>query len=180
MLRFAVVRAAIERLRGAAGRNRSRVPLRGLGAAAIGLLAGFHVWILIARLHDDTITAPAVALRWLGAAALIGLAGFFRRRGVPLLSGRSGLVFWALVLLLHVGATPVPISAVPAEELLAALPFALALPAAFAAASVLPGSAGSRRPRVGRWPRAACREPGPARPSDGFALRFLPRPPPVV
>jgi peptidoglycan/LPS O-acetylase OafA/YrhL len=160
--------------------ERASRPLRGLAVSGFALLAGFHVWILGARLREDAFTDPAVALRWAGAAALLALAWLFRRRGLTVASGRSGLVFWALVLLLHVGAAPATTPALPGDDLLAALPLALALPAALAAAAVGPRGRVRRKAVARARPRPAHHRPAPGRPLSGLALRFVPRPPPAA
>ncbi len=94
----------------------ARVPrraLRWLVGATVALLAVFHGWLLIRRLVDASIAEPEVLLRWLGACGLLAGAAWLRPRGLSLSQGRPALVFWLLVLVLHVGASPVVVSAVP-------------------------------------------------------------------
>ena len=79
--------------------------------SAVATFAGaalvlFHLWLFAGRLRDLSITEPQVLVSWLGAAALGAIALFLRKRNLPLLRGKSGFVFWALVLLLHLGFTP--------------------------------------------------------------------------
>jgi hypothetical protein len=71
------------------------------GPALLALVVLYHAFLLWQRVADLTLLEPAVAARWL--ATLIFLLVLFRlhRRGVPLIWGRKALVFWLLVLLLH-------------------------------------------------------------------------------
>ena len=66
------------------------------------LVVLYHAILLWQRVADLTLLEPAIAARWL--ATLLLLLGLFRlhHRGVPLIWGRKALVFWLLVLLLHV------------------------------------------------------------------------------
>jgi hypothetical protein len=72
------------------------------GPALVALVVLYHAFLLWQRVADLTLLEPAVAVRWL--ATLLLLLGLFRlhHRGVPLIWGRKALVFWLLVLLLHV------------------------------------------------------------------------------
>lgn len=159
---------------------------RALTRAAKGLVAGvggaiglFHVALLFERLRDQTIADPRVAGSWLLAAALGALALELRRHRYPLLSGRTGLAFWLLVLLLHLGVTPAAPLTLRAEQVLA-LPLELAA-AVFAALAALA--------LVGRHsaPLAVRRQFAPVlhlAPRSSLALgslagRFVPRPPPA-
>jgi hypothetical protein len=154
-----------------APRRAARWTLRAAGAG----LALFHAALLAGRLADDSIAEPGVGLRW-GLAALLGaLAVDLRRRGLPLFHGRSGLVFWLLALLLHVGALPAP-SPVRSEELLLALP-AGAL-AALAAGGLLARAVGSAT-RPGRAPVRIATAPARRRAVAPLARRCAPRPPPA-
>ena len=56
---------------------------------------------------------------------LLGVACAFHRRGLSLVRGRSAVVFWVLVLLLHLGPLPMPATS-EAPHGVAALPLALA------------------------------------------------------
>ncbi len=102
--------------------------LRLVGWIATIALVGFHAWLFAGRLRDASLTQPEVQLRWALAAALLGLALFFRRRGLSLLRGRPAIVFWLLALLLHLGPVPLPATLGPVTGLLVALPWALAAP----------------------------------------------------
>jgi len=77
--------------------------LSGLLLAALAAIVALHVALLWDRVVHGRLTDPAVGLRWLGAAVLIGALVALRRLGIPLLWGRRALVFWLLVLLLHMG-----------------------------------------------------------------------------
>ena len=79
--------------------------MRRVGRALTVLVAGFHAGLLGRRLAQAE-ADPAVILRWCGALLLLGVAFWLRRRGLSLRWGRSALVFWLLVLLLHAGAAP--------------------------------------------------------------------------
>jgi len=148
-----------------------RWTLRVAGAA----LALFHAGLFAGRVADASIAEPGVGSRWAIAALLGALALDLRRRGLPLCRGRSGLVFWLLVLLLHVGALPAAPS-VPAEELLLALPAGTLL--AFAAGGLL-ASAGVTALRPDRTSERIASEPVRRRTVAPLARRFAPRPPPA-
>lgn len=66
-------------------------------------LVAFHAWMLFRRVADWSILEPAVLAKWGGAIALVAGTLLFQRfvprhtRGV-----RAALVFWLLVLLLHI------------------------------------------------------------------------------
>ena len=163
-------------------RTRLRAVLIALARAAAVALVAFHVWLLAVRLGDATLLEPGVALRWGAALALAGLAYLFRRHGRPLCSGRSGVVFWLLALLLHLGGAPLPLEPPPlVEDLLIVLPLGVAAPLVLALAAVR---------LAGRSPLATARAHArraawtpPRRPAAGFggpgALR-VPRPPPAA
>jgi len=74
-----------------------------MGAITIAGLVVFHAVLLLERLADASIAHPQVLAQWVGALLLGAGALALRRQGSSLLSGRSALVFWLLVLLLHVG-----------------------------------------------------------------------------
>ena len=104
-------------------------------------MTAYHLWILAARFADGSVLEPLVAGRWLGSAALAGLILVLRSRGGSLWRGRSALVFWLLVVLLHGvggfaadGATYGP--PVPAETLWLTAPLGLAVTAVFWAGAV--------------------------------------------
>lgn len=71
------------------------------GPATATLVVLYHAFLLWQRIADLTLLEPAVAARWV--FTLIFLLGLARlhQRGVPLVWGRKALVFWLLVLLLH-------------------------------------------------------------------------------
>ena len=96
--------------------------MRRVGRALTVLVAGFHAGLLGRRLAQAE-ADPAVILRWCGALLLLGIAFWLRRRGLSLRWGRSALVFWLLVLLLHAGAAP----PTPSLVFLVAPAFALGL-----------------------------------------------------
>ena len=146
----------------------------------MALLVLHHGWLLLGRLRDASISEPAVALRWGLAALVLGLAALFQRRGLTVFSGRSGLAFWLLVLLLHVGVTPVPTVGLPSEKLLVALPLGIATALALALGAAHRAGRAGRAPRPRPSPRSRQQEP-PVRPRPPLvALRFAPRPPPAV
>ena len=148
--------------------------LRAVGYAAVLGLVGFHAWLFAGRLRDASIREPEVLLRWLLAAALLGLALVFKRRGHSIVRGRSAIVFWVLALLLHVGPLPVPA--------VSEAPGALVLPLALAAPFVIGLLAGLALPLGARLHRQWTRRPVRSF-HDGaltpLALRFAPRPPPA-
>lgn len=145
---------------------------------AVTALALFHGWLLCRRLLDATIGEPEVLLRWLGGAGLLAAMAAARRFGLSVSRGRPALVFWLLVLLLHVGASPVVVAGVHAQELLLVLPVGLA--------AALSLSIARRRcatrfrllpPRRVRRARALPRRP----PAPGAGpSHFSPRPPPAL
>jgi hypothetical protein len=138
-------------------------------------LALFHADLFAGRLADASIAEPGVGSRWAIAALLGALAFDLRRRGLPLCRGRSGLVFWLLVLLLHAGTLPAP-SAVRAEQLLLALPAGALL--ALAAGGLFASAGGAARRPDRRLVRIAT-EPFRRRTVPPLARRFAPRPPPA-
>jgi hypothetical protein len=162
---------------------------RATASLAGGALALFHAGLLAERLRDLSIAEPAVLASWLGAAALGTLALYLRRRGLPIASGRSGLAFWLLVLLLHLGLAPAMPATVRAEQLLvlplegvAAFVSATAALAALATlatlAAMLRARSRSDRPLLHRA-RIERPRPLPAHALGSLAARFAPRPPPA-
>jgi hypothetical protein len=155
----------------------------GAGLRLLGLLlVAFHGWLLARRLLDATVAEPAVLLRWLGAVALLGGALLARRRGLSLLSGRSGLVFWLLVLVLHVGASPVVVHGVRPQELLLVLPVGLlaGLGAAARSGRVPPLRFRAPRQRPARLGWLELASPSPHQVLGALPERFSPRPPPLA
>ena len=163
----------------------SRPSLRGAAIGFVrfgaGALVAFHVWLFAGRLRDDSLLEPGVAVRWLLAFALVGLAVLFRRQRLPLGSGRSGVVFWLLALLLHLGGTPLPFPDDPAAELLVALPLGVAAPLVLALAAArfagrAPLATARTRARRAGWtpPRRV------AILLAGLASHVVPRPPPAA
>lgn len=154
-----------------------RSGLRLAGWIATVVLVGFHAWLFAGRVRDASLTDPEVQMRWVLAAALLGLALFFQRRGLSLLRGRPAIVFWVLALLLHIGPIPLPATLEPVNALLVALPWALAAPFVallarrFAARSAAPQHYGSRRSESPRPRHASLLVRSP---------RFSPRPPPAA
>jgi hypothetical protein len=160
--------------------------LGGLSGLGIGGLIAFHLVLFAGRIADASIAHPEVLAQWLGALLLAAGALALRRRGVALGSGRSALVFWLLVLLLHVGfgsgLTPSGEVTGDAHPLLLLLPLA-ALSVTAAAASWSGARAGRLRPLSPAPAARAFPYPGwtprPASFSAGAGPdRFSPRPPP--
>jgi hypothetical protein len=77
-------------------------------AAAGATLAVFHLYLFWDRLAGGDLLDPAVAGRWLAAAALVAGLAALRRIGVPLARGRNAVVVWALVVLLHAWGRALP------------------------------------------------------------------------
>lgn len=82
----------------------SETPHKRLAVRAIKLaLVAFHGWLLFQRVADWSILEPAVLAKWGGAIALVAGTLLFQRfvprqaRGI-----RAAVVFWLLVLLLHI------------------------------------------------------------------------------
>src|SRR5262249_11982336 len=87
--------------------DKSRVIRRTLtvaGLASAAALVLFHVALFAAQIADGRLFEPATALRWLGAALVLGIAVQHRRAGVDLLKSRKGLVLGLVVVLLHASA----------------------------------------------------------------------------
>lgn len=144
---------------------------------AVTALALFHGWLLCRRLLDATIGEPEVLLRWLGGAGLLAAMATARRFGLSVSRGRPALVFWLLVLLLHVGASPVVIAGVHARELLLVVPVGLAAALSLAVAR-RPGAA---RLRLRPARRARRTSPSPRHLAPGAGpSHFSPRPPPAL
>ena len=103
--------------------------------AAFAVLAGFHGLLFWQRCADATILDPAVLAKYIGALILLAAAAVFHRIAPAHLRGRkAGIVFWLLVLLLHV-AVPVHEGARDLEaELIAVIELGLAVPLAIAIA----------------------------------------------
>lgn len=174
-----------------AGKSSNKVGPRGWGfrgLSALGLagLVAFHAALLVGRFADASIAHPEVVVQWL-AALLLGVAAWaLRRQGSSLFSGRSALVFWLLVLLLHVGfGTGIALTGEEtgsSRELLLLLPFA-AFTLSVATRQVSGG--GSSRSAVARnffagHLRFPLFDPSPAASSAGVGPdRFSPRPPPL-
>ena len=162
--------------------------LGGLSTLATAGLVAFHAALLAGRFADASIEHPGVLAQWV-AAVLLGVAAVpLRRQGSSLASGRSALVFWLLVLLLHVGfGTGIALTGEEigsARELLLLLPFA-----AFTLSAATSASRGARgrSPRLWELPHALVAGglrfpslvPCPAATSAGAGpARFSPRPPP--
>ncbi len=169
--------------------SNKRAPLvrvvRCLAGVAIAGLVAFHLVLLAGRLADASLAHPEVLARWLGALLLGVGAWALRRQGSSLVSVRSGLAFWLLVLLLHVGfggsLGPVGGEAEASRDWVLLLPFA-----GFAAVHLRSGNS-PRYTLPGRVPSCAIAgalrfptiEPEPALSSAGAGPdRFSPRPPP--
>jgi hypothetical protein len=84
---------------------RSRAHRLLISASAVLLilgLAAFHAILLWQRVLDLSLFKPIPAIRWLATAALIVSLYRLHRQGVSLVRGRSAVVLWLLVLVLHV------------------------------------------------------------------------------
>lgn len=159
-------------------------PVSSFAAAALVLpLSALHGWLLWLRISQGRLLEWRVALRWgVGALLLLTLQAL-RRRGVPLLWGRSALALWIVVLLLH-WTTPTSSAGVRAEgpippPILFVLP-ASAWPLALAA-GLLWATAAARRarmfPALGSPYRLVEVRGGPL--AAGFPVPLLARPPPA-
>ncbi|MEO8198670.1 MAG: hypothetical protein ABI689_18300 [Thermoanaerobaculia bacterium] len=159
-----------------------------MSTLTIAGLVVFHATLLAGRLADASIAHPEVIAQWVGAILLVAGALALRRQGSSLVSGRSALVFWLLVLLLHVGfgsgLTLSGAETAGTRELLLLVPFA-AFTLAAASATVPRGF--SRGRRLWEMPhnlvasnlRYLLIEPCPGASSSGTGPnRFSPRPPP--
>ncbi len=83
--------------------SRGRRLLVSLSATLLtALLIAFHAVLLWQRVLDLSLFKPVPAIRWLATAALLIGLYRLRRRGVSPLRGRTAIVLWLLVLLLHV------------------------------------------------------------------------------
>jgi hypothetical protein len=157
-----------------------RTAVQALGRLAFALLVLFHVCLLWTHLVAGRAFEPGTALRWLVAAGV--LAGFraLSRRGLPLVFGRRAVALWLLVILIHC-------HAVWTGDLITA---DLGVPETLHALSQLTGSisvlgalAVVLLVTMAAAVLDACRAlMVPAFvagvPSDGFAYRSSPRPPP--
>lgn len=175
----------------------ARAFLSSLSRAAVLILALFHGWLFWNRLADGRVLEPAVAFRWI-AGALI-LAGFLALRRLPRRpgsgriaesagcgsAGRTSLVLWLFVVLLHcqaIGATSgagfdpavLPATVVPlgAEAALVTVAASLGL-------ALLARSRRDEAARLLALRGVAFRVPAPAAPAAGFLPRFSSRPPPA-
>ncbi len=162
--------------------------LGGLSTLAAGGLVVFHGALLAGRFADASIAHPEVIAQWVAAVLLCLGAVALRRQGRSLVSGRGALVFWLLVLLLHVGfgsgLAPTGEQTGSSRELLLLLPFATFT---LSATSATTRGLSSRVRRPWELPHAlvASRlrfpslDPCPAASSAGAGPdRFSPRPPP--
>jgi len=161
-------------------RTRLRRLALALGRAALAVVVVQHGLLLVERLRDDSIAEPLVALRWGLAAIALGLAAIYRRRGLTVFSGRSGLAFWLLGLLLHVGATPVPAVGIPSENLLVALPIGIVTTLAVAFGASRIAAILIARSQPGSAPKPVLRPPRALPAAPVLSLRFAPRPPPAA
>jgi hypothetical protein len=139
---------------------------RGLGASLLAALAGYHGWLLQARLVGDAGFDTLALFRWGAAIALVCALAWLRWQGIPLLRGRKALVVWMLVLFLHhheIGRAYAQMSGAGAELAVPALVIGSALVAARAL----------RRRVTGRW------LPAPPVPTLRWMLAVLPDAPRV-
>lgn len=159
-----------------------------LGAVTIAALVVFHGVLLAGRFADATLAHPEVLAQWFAALLLLLGAFGLRRQGSSLLSGRGALVFWLLVLLLHVGfgsgLTLAGDEPSGARELLLLLPFVAFSVHGAVLAPKHPGRAHARAFARMLAPLARfLQSPPPARLGLGSAgpgqEAFSPRPPPL-
>jgi len=148
--------------------------------ASLALVTGFHGWLLARRLLDATIAEPEVLLRWLGACGLLAGAAWLRRAGVSVAQGRPALIFWLLVLLLHVGASPVVVQGVRAEELMLVLPLGVAVAGGALTLAAWRPHRAPRRPAGRRLPPRGGDLPLLRCCAGASPERFYPRPPPFA
>lgn len=149
-------------------------------ACAAGLVL-FHVGLLWAQLAAGRLSEPAVALRWLAAALVLGVIFHHRRAGATLLRSHKGLVLCVVVALLHGNAAP-PAEAGAAwgvtEALLAlpatTVPLVLSLSLVFAARAVGRGLVPAPARAMALVPQASV-----ARLTAAPLLCLSPRPPPA-
>lgn len=108
----------------ATGRSRRKSIGLGLAGVATGALIAFHSLLFAERLRDLSILKPSVAIQWVGTAVLLALLAYLKKQFVPLLTGRTAIAFWLLVLLLHL--VPAAAAAPPGSgmDLLLAMPLA--------------------------------------------------------
>lgn len=179
----------MRRARAALAGRRPRIGVAGvLGAFTIAALVVFHGVLLAGRFADATLAHPEVLAQWFAALLLLLGAFGLRRQGSSLLSGRGALVFWLLVLLLHVGfgsgLTLAGDEPSGARELLLLLPFAAFSVHGALLAPKHPGRARGRALARVLAPLACfLQAPPPARLGLGSAgpgqEAFSPRPPPL-
>lgn len=148
---------------------------------AVAAVVAYHFWILAHRLLDASISEVPVLSRWI-SALLLGIAAWLlRRHRRSLFEGRTAFAFWLLVLLLHVGPSPLAVTADHGAELWLVLPIGAVSGLAFDALRVPRSTTTpSRRisPTSGRVPLP----PVPVHPlAAGRRPRaFSPRPPPAL
>ena len=155
------------------------------GPALVALVVLYHAILLWQRVADLTLLEPAIAARWL--ATLLLLLGLFRlhHRGVPLIWGRKALVFWLLVLLLHVSFYGPVAEGVEANFDIQGVGLMLALPATVVivvlAAVCLALLAGFLGVLAVQSPPAFSLLDAPSGPSlpAGWTLQLASRPPPA-
>lgn len=170
----------------AALRSRSRIArsaraiVRWSVAAAGLTLAVFHLYLFWDRLAGGDLLDPAVAGRWLAAAALVAVLAVLRRIGVPLARGRNAVVVWSLVMLLHAWGRGVPpVSGESASPVDAGLIFVLPSTLSVVGLGLLCANAARPRPVAFRafglaTFAASCR------PRDGWSRGGTTRGPPLA
>lgn len=145
-------------------------------------LAAFHVWLFAGQVWSGALTDPALIIRWLVAAGLIGGLVLIKRQGESLVWGRKAVAIWVLAALLHgpalatrvdtTGASPIP------EVVVSLTQSVIGLVGLIGLGLLLTSPSTRRRPTFAVIGRPAGRIAAPAlHLSAGH--RFAPRPPPV-
>jgi len=150
-------------------------------SASIAAVVAYHLWLLAHRLLDTTIAELPVLSRWLAAALLGGAAWALRHHRRSPLRGRAALVFWLLVLVLHLGPAPLEATAAHGGELWLVLPIGAASGLAFELLRAPVGRLTPAAERTADVPRRPRRR-APLRPlaAGVTPAAFAPRPPPLA
>lgn len=156
-----------------------------VGSALVALVVLYHAFLLWQRVADLTLLEPAVAARWLATLLLLLALYRLHQRGVPLIWGRKALVFWLLVLLLHVSFYGPLAEGVEASIDIQRAGLMLALPATFISVALatvclvlLLGFLGARAIRPAPI-FSPLDPPSGSSPQVGWTLQLASRPPPA-